>query len=129
MIRRFALTFVLLAIATQAAGAQRSRVAPDSLTTRFVGVWDGRFVSDHATGGMQLTLSRDTAWKASIEMAHGDQAIPTLVTNVKVAGKTISWTQELMGMTCATSATVDGTAMAGEAACGQLNFKIDLQKK
>jgi hypothetical protein len=101
----------------------------DSLTTRFVGVWDGRFVSDHAAGGMQLTVSRDTAWKAAIEMAHGDQAIPTMVRDVKVDGKTISWNQSLMGTTCAASATVDGTSMTGDAACGQMSFKIELQKK
>src|SRR5262249_30393545 len=125
MIRTCALAIALLTAGAHAVRAQSAaKRSADSLTTRFVGVWDGKFVSDHATGGMQLTVSRDTAWKAAIEMAHGDQAIPTLVTDVKVDGKRISWNQSLMGMTCAASATVEGTSMNGDAACGQMSFKI-----
>jgi hypothetical protein len=130
MVRSLALAFAVVAIATHSSRAQSAgKSTPDSLSTRFVGVWDGRFSSDHAAGGMQLTVSRDTAWKASIEMAHGDQAIPTRVTAVKVAGKTISWNQDLMGTTCTVSASVDGTSMSGQGECGPMLFKIDLQKK
>jgi hypothetical protein len=129
MIRTLTIGLALL-VSTHAASAQATRKAPqDSLTNRFVGVWDGRFVTDHGpTGGMQLTITRDTAWKASIEMAHSDQAIQNRVTDVKVDGKKISWNQDVMGMTCATSATVDGESMSGEASCGQMTYKIDLRR-
>ena len=129
MIRTLTIGLALL-VSTHAASAQATRKAPpDSLTNRFVGVWDGRFVTDHGpTGGMQMTVARDTAWKVSIEMAHGDQAIPNRVTEVKVDGKKISWSQDVMGMTCATSATVDGDVMSGEASCGQMSYKIDLRR-
>jgi hypothetical protein len=130
MTRTSALVIALLVTGAHAIHAQPAvKRTADSLTTRFVGVWDGQFVSDHGVGGMQLTVSRDTAWSAAIEMAHGDMAIPTLVRDVKVDGNTISWNQYVMGMTCAASATVDGTSMTGDAACGQVSFKIELQKK
>ena len=130
MIRKIALTMALLASSVHVARAQAARPVRDSLTTRFVGVWDGSFVTNHGPGGgMQVTVARDTAWKVSIEMAHDDQAIPTRVTDVKVIGKTISWTQDVMGMTCAASAVVDGTSMTGDATCGQASFKMELQRK
>jgi len=130
MLRRLTITMILLASSRHVARAQAARPAQDSLTTRFVGVWDGRFVTDHGpAGGMQLTVARDTGWTASIEMAHDDQAIPTRVTNVKVAGKKISWSQEVMGMTCTANATVDGSTMTGEASCGQMGYKLELQRK
>jgi hypothetical protein len=124
---RLVAALLLMISTTHGARAQAMR---DSLTTRFVGVWDGRFTTDHGPiGGMQVTVAHDTAWKVSIEMAHGDQAIPSRVTDVKVAGKRISWSQDVMGMTCATTATVDGTAMTGEASCGQMSYKLELQRK
>jgi hypothetical protein len=131
MSHRFTLTVILLAGFVHVAHAQTTaKPDSDSLTTRFVGVWDGRFVTDHGpAGGMQVTVAKDTAWKVSIEMAHGDQAIPSRVTSVTVAGKTISWSQDVMGMTCAASATVDGANMTGEASCGQMSYKMELQRK
>ena len=129
MIRTTAVAIAALISIAHGANAQAKTVPHDSLSNRFVGVWDGRFITDHGpTGGMQLTISRDTAWKASIEMAHSDQAIPNRVSDVKVDGKKISWSQEVMGMTCATSATVEGEAMTGDASCGQMTYKIDLRK-
>jgi hypothetical protein len=129
MIRTLTIGLALL-LSTHAASAQATRkTSQDSLTNRFVGVWDGRFITDHGpTGGMQLAIARDTAWKVSIEMAHGDQAIPNRVTEVKVDGRKISWSQDVMGMTCSTSATVDGEAMTGDASCGQMSYKIDLRR-
>jgi hypothetical protein len=130
MIRTTAFAVILFATAAHAGRAQSAaKPATDSLAARFTGVWDGRFSSDHAAGGMQLTVSRDTAWKASVEMAHGDQAIPTRVTDVKISGKTITWNQDLMGTTCTVSAVVEGTSMTGDGTCGPMMFKIELQKK
>jgi hypothetical protein len=129
MIRTFTIGFALL-VSTRSASAQATRKAPqDSLSTRFVGVWDGRFVADHGpTGGMQVTIARDSAWKVSIEMAHGDQPIANRVTDVKADGKKMSWSQDVMGMACTSSVTVDGEKMTGEAACGQMSYTIDLHR-
>ena len=131
MLRASALTIALLTVSASASHAQAARAtAADSLTARFAGIWDGRFITDHGpAGGMQLTISHDSTWKMAIEMAHGDQAMPSRASDVKVAGRTISWTQDVMGMSCIASATVDGDAMAGDASCGPVGFKMELKKK
>ncbi len=131
MIRTSALTILLLAVSAPALHAQAARTPPaDSLTARFAGIWDGRFITDHGpAGSLQLTVSRDTAWKMAIEMVHGDQAMPSRASDVKVAGTTISWTQDVMGMSCAASAKVDGDSMTGDASCGNVGFKMELKKK
>src|SRR5262249_47883574 len=108
MIRTAVIAIVLLGASATASQAQAARTPVDSLTSRFVGTWDGKFVTDHGpAGAMQVTVSRDTMWKMAVEMVHGDQAMPSRASDVKVAGKTISWTQEVMGMSCAASAKVD----------------------
>ena len=131
MIRTYALSIALCAAWAPASHAQSARAsAVDSLTSRFTGTWDGRFITDHGpAGSLQLIVSRDTAWKMSVEMVHGDQVMPSRATDVKVAGKTISWTQEVMGMACTASATVDGRSMTGDASCGNAGFKMELKKQ
>src|SRR5262249_14403633 len=121
MIRTLTIGSALL-VFTHAATAQATPKPPQaSLTTLFVGVWDGRLVPDHGpTGGMQVTIARDSAWKVSIEMAHSDQPIANRVTDVKTDGKKMSWSQDVMGMTCNSSVIVNGEKMTGEAACGQM---------
>ena len=89
MIRRLALTIALLVASTQASRAQGApaKAPADSLAARFVGVWDGRFTTDHAAGGIQITIAKDAAWKLSVEMSHGDQAFPVGTSDVKVVGQ------------------------------------------
>ena len=131
MIRRFALTIALLATSAQAARAQNApaKTPTDTLTARFVGVWDGRFTSDHAAGGIQITIARDAAWRMAVEMSHGDQAFPVGTSEVKVAGKIISWNQDVMGTSCPATATVNGQTMTGEVSCSNMNIKLELEKK
>jgi len=130
MIRAAVFAVGLFGASATTSQAQSARTPADSATSRFAGTWDGKFVTDHGpAGAMQVTISRDTAWKMAVEMVHGDQAMPTRASDVKVAGKTISWTQEVMGMSCAASAKVDGDTMTGDASCGNVGFKMELKKK
>jgi hypothetical protein len=131
MIRRFALTIALLVASTHASRAQGAPVkaSADSLEARFVGVWDGRFTTDHAAGGIQITVAKETAWKMSVEMSHGDQAFPVGTSDIKVSGKTISWTQDVMGSSCPATATVNGQNMTGEVSCSNMTIKLELEKK
>ena len=130
LIRSHAIALALVAASATTTHAQSARTPSDSLTARFAGVWDGKFVTDHGPAGvMQVNISRDTAWKMSVEMVHGDQAMPTRASDIKVAGKTIAWTQEVMGMSCAASAKVDGDSMTGDASCGSVGFKMELERK
>lgn len=130
MIRTSAIAIAFFTVSAGSMRAQSARTPSDSLTSRFAGTWDGKFVTDHGpAGAMQVIISRDTAWKMSVEMVHGDQAMPTRATDIKISGKTISWTQEVMGMSCAASAKVDGVSMAGDASCGSVGFKMELKRK
>lgn len=131
MIRRLALTIALLVASTQASHAQGApaKAPADSLATRFVGIWDGRFTADHAAGGIQITVTKETAWKMSVEMSHGDQAFPVGTSDVKVSGKTLSWSQDVMGSSCPATATVNGPNMTGEVSCSNMTIKLELEKK
>lgn len=132
MLRSVAVSIALAVSAIHGARAQGPAPKPattDTLAAHLLGTWDGRFVTDHGTGALQITVSKEAVWKVAIEMAHDDQAIPTRVSDVKVAGKTISWRQEVMGMTCDATATVNGLSMNGDASCGALSYKMELQKK
>ena len=130
MIRPFILTAALFLGATHVRAQAQAAPARDSLTTRFAGLWDGRFVSDHGPAGvMQVTVARDSAWTLGVEMAHDGHAIATRAGGVKVAGQTISWTLYIVDMTCRVTATVDGDTMTGDGDCGTMGFKLELQKR
>lgn len=131
MIRRLALTIALLVAFTQASRAQSAtaKAPTDSLVARFVGVWDGRFTTDHGNGGIQITVAKEAAWKMSVEMSHGDQAFPVGASDVKVSGKTITWSQEVMGNSCPATVTVNGQNMTGEVSCSDMTIKLELEKK
>jgi hypothetical protein len=129
MIRTLALTALLFTASTQTARAQAATAAKDTLVTRFVGTWDGKFTTDQGSGGIQITVAKPAAWKLSIEMSHGDQAFPVGASDVKVAGKTISWNQDVMGATCPASAAVAGEKMTGEITCSNMTIKLELERK
>src|SRR5215831_15413252 len=101
MIRSSILAAALLLGATHVRAQARAAPARDSLTTRFAGLWDGRFVSDHGPAGvMQVTVARDSQWTVGVEMAHDGHAISTRAGGVKVAAQTITWNLSIVDMTC-----------------------------
>jgi hypothetical protein len=76
-----------------------------------------------------MRISKDSAWKATAEVISGSQTIPTLITNVSVDGNTIAWTQEIMGMSCKTTAVLDGQELKGSTDCEHASMTIALRKK
>ena len=85
-------------------GASSVAAAPS-----FIGDWEGAYQTDHGPNGpMSMRISKDSAWKATAEVISGSQTIPTRISNVSVEGNTIAWTQEIMGMSCKTTAVIDG---------------------
>jgi hypothetical protein len=128
MIRPLILTAALFLGGTRVRA--QAPVARDSLTARFAGLWDGRFVSDHGPEGvMQVTVARDSGWTVGVEMAHDGHEISTRAGGVKVVGQTISWNLYIVDMTCRVTATVDGDSMSGDGDCGTMGFKLELHKK
>jgi hypothetical protein len=126
------LAFAFAAAFTHASAAQSGpAISRDSTTRDVAGTWDGRFETDHGPGGtIQLVIAKDPAWRMSIDMAHGDKAMHSRATNVKVTTTSASWSMDVEGTSCVASATISGDTMTGEGTCAQHGtFKIELKKK
>jgi len=82
-----------------------------------LGVWEGAYKSDHGSGGLRLVITRDTAWKATLASAPESTIPESYVDELRVEGTSISWTQSLMGATCAATAELEGSALKGEISC------------
>jgi hypothetical protein len=105
-------------------------VGGDKATISFVGEWEGTYQTNHGPGGsMSMRIAKDSIWKATAEVLSGSQAMPTRITNVSVEGNTITWTQELMGMSCKASAVVDGAELKGTTACEHGSMTMVMRKK
>jgi hypothetical protein len=106
-------------------GASSVAAAPS-----FIGDWEGAYQTDHGPNGpMSVRISKDSAWKATAEVISGSQTIPTRISNVSVDGNTIAWTQEIMGMSCKTTAVIDGQDLKGSTECEHGSMTIALRKK
>jgi hypothetical protein len=106
-------------------GASSVAAAPS-----FIGDWEGAYQTDHGPNGpMSMRISKDSAWKATAEVISGSQTIPTRISNVSVDGNTIAWTQEIMGMSCKTTAVIDGQDLKGSTECEHGSMTIALRKK
>jgi hypothetical protein len=106
-------------------GASSVAAAPS-----FIGDWEGAYQTDHGPNGpMSMRISKDSAWKATAEVISGSQTIPTRISNVSVEGNTIAWTQEIMGMSCKTTAVIDGQDLKGSTECEHGSMTIALRKK
>jgi hypothetical protein len=107
------------------AGGAGSKAAPN-----FVGEWEGAYQTDHGPNGpMSMRISKDSVWKATADVVSGSQTIPTVISDVSVQGNTITWAQEIMGMSCKTSAVLDGVELKGTTDCGHASMTIALKKK
>jgi len=121
----------LSALSASRATAQHpsSKSAADSVATELVGTWAGQYQTDHAPPGMfTLTIVKDTGWTAKMEMTSGDQPFPTRVIDFTVNGSNVSWTQELMGMTCKGSAVLAAGTLRGETSCDHASVGYVLRK-
>lgn len=133
MRRAMTAVFVGLVLAAAPAAAQSSPKvgsADAKAVTNFVGEWEGAYQTDHGPNGpMSMRISKDSAWKATAEVVSGSQTIPTRISDVSVDGNTITWAQEIMGMSCKTSAILDGAELKGTTDCGHASMTIALKKK
>ena len=134
MIRIAAVVLSLTLVSTTSALAQpKAPKAPatDSITTALVGTWEGTYQSDHGSGAFTMKLGHDSVWTASMEMSmpDGSGTIPTKVNNFAVSGSNVTWTQELMGMACKSTAVLAAGTLRGETSCGQGSIGYLLKKK
>ena len=132
MIKAIALGLCLAAFATPSvarhATGSHGGIEPDSTVKKFAGVWEGSFTSDHASGGMRLQLTHDSTWKASTNFVV-QEPMPSEGTSVRVEGNRVSWNQDVMGMSCESSATLVGATLKGEVNCTQAKVLFELKRR
>ena len=131
-----ALMLVLAALAPGSSSHASSLPAPGSrlpahadTTDNLVGTWDGLFNSTAmGQGAMKLVVSKRAEWKATITISR-DESMSAEANNFKVQGKELSWTIDLHGSPCDSTAVVEGTVLKGETSCGgQVAFTFELRK-
>ena len=114
----------LLAASALPAAAQaptpRPSPTPASVEKSLIGTWEGPYQSEQAPPGLlRLVISKDTAWKATLGVIT-DQDVPAgEVQELKINGENLSWVQEIMGMTCRSSASLEAGSLKGETSCEQ----------
>lgn len=98
-------------------------------TADLVGTWDGLFNSPAmGQGAMKLVVSKRAEYKATVTISR-DESMSAEAANFKVQGKELSWTLDLHGNACDSTAVVEGSVLKGETACGgQVMFTFELRK-
>jgi hypothetical protein len=124
------LALIFLATSAHAQSSPKTGAPSVGAAPSFIGDWEGAYQTDHGPNGpMSMRISKDSTWQATAEVISGSQTIPTRITNVSVDGNTIAWTQEIMGMSCKTTAVVDGRDLKGSTECEHGSMTIALRKK
>ena len=109
--------------------AHGARLTAPADTIDLVGTWDGLFNSPAmGQGGMKLVISKRTEYKATVTVTR-DESMSAEASNFKVQGQELSWTLDLHGSACDSTAVVDGSVLKGETSCGgQVMFTFELRK-
>jgi len=133
MLYKVAAVLIVTLLGTASARAQSAPSKPavsDKVADRFIGEWEGAYQTDHGPGGpVSMRFTKDSAWKATLEIISGSQTIPTRITNISVDGNTIAWTQELMGMSCKASAVLEREELKGATECEHGSMTMVMRKK
>ncbi len=122
--RRFLSAAALLAATALPATAQaptpRPSPTPASVEKLLIGTWEGPYQSDQAPpGGLRLVIAKDPQWKATLGVISDQEVPPGEVQEFKVEGEHLSWVQEIAGMVCRTSASLDSGTLKGDTSCEQ----------
>jgi hypothetical protein len=127
----FGMTLLLTVAISSPSLAQGPRVnAPPDSAKALIGSWEGSYVSDHApTGAMKLVIGKDTVLKVtSLAMAMGNDMPVISTRNFAVTPTDISWTQDMMGMSCEATAILKNGQMKGTIVCGHASVTFTLNK-
>jgi hypothetical protein len=120
--------------ATDAAFAQTTSNAkatmPDSAKV-LVGTWEGSYTSDHApAGAMKAVFVQDSVIKlTSFSLTMEDKMQTLEARNFSFTSDEISWTQDLMGMACQTTAVLKNSQLKGAIVCGHGSVAFTLSKR
>ena len=111
-----ALAFVVLSGAS--AAAQAPPAAAD-MSEKLLGTWEGPYQSDMAPpGGIRLVAAIENgAWRVTIAVIS-DQELPSSeISDFKVEGGVVSWSQEIMGLDCRSQASIENGVLKGGTEC------------
>ena len=124
-----ALLFTVVVSTPTFAQAGKTNTTPDSAKA-LIGSWEGSYTSDHApTGAMKLTISKDSVLKvSSLAMAMGNDMPVISTRNFAVTTTDISWTQDMMGMSCEATAILKNGQMRGTIVCAHASVNFTLNK-
>ena len=136
--RLFATTLIAtLALSMTASGAAFAQTTsntkapmPDSAKV-LVGTWEGSYTSDHApAGAMKAVFVQDSVVKLSSFALAMENTMQTLeVRNFSFTSDEISWTEDLMGMSCQTTAVLKNGQLKGAIVCGHGSVAFTLSKR
>ena len=103
---------------------------PDSAKV-LVGTWEGSYTSDHApAGAMKAVFVQDSVVRLSSFALTMENTMQTLeVRNFSFTADAISWTEDLMGMSCQTTAVLKKGQLKGAIVCGHGSVAFTLSKR
>jgi hypothetical protein len=117
---------VLVALAFTATPALAQNKDSDEAT--LPGTWEGTFNSEAVgTGGMKLVITKEGAWKGVITISR-DESMTAEASAFTVKGNDLSWSLDLHGGVCTTTATREANVIKGETSCGRPMFTFELKK-
>ena len=122
MLARLAL--VALAFSATPAFAQNK----DSDEATLPGTWEGTFNSEAVgTGGMKLVITKNGEWKGVITISR-DESMTAEASAFTVKGNELTWSLDLHGGACTSTATREGNVIKGETSCGRPMFTFELKR-
>jgi hypothetical protein len=114
----------LLALGAVPASAQSPAPKPSpaaaAVEKQLIGTWEGPYSSEQVPpGSLRLVLTRESAWKAVMSVVSDQPIDAGEVTDFKLEGTTLSWSQIIADMTCHVSAELVNGTIKGESSCEQ----------
>lgn len=130
MLRSTAVTLMLASPIAGPALAQSpgQPAAPAATAQAFVGTWVGTFQTEMGMGGAKLVVARAREWRATFEIEVNHPVEMGEVTDFKVEGSVVSWSQKLMANDCKAEGELAGNTIKGEMNCGAYVMAFSLQK-
>ncbi|MDB4908914.1 MAG: hypothetical protein JWO05_3698 [Gemmatimonadetes bacterium] len=115
-----ALVAAHLAHAQAPAQASAAKAAATDTTARLAGTWQGTYsMPNGPSGALKLVIAKDSALSITQFAAEMDGSMQEMTTSkFAITTTEISWSQELMGQVCGTTAVLKGAELRGVMLCG-----------
>jgi hypothetical protein len=120
LVRAVALLALTAVPASAQAPAPKPSPSASAVEKQLLGTWEGPYTSEQVPpGSLRLVLTKDPAWKAVMSVISDQPIESGEITEFKVEGTTISWSQVIADMNCHASAELVNGTLKGESSCEQ----------